>query len=163
MPVKAIMPSFNLLSHDPRPVGPELRYVLTANSGPRQMRVQWQEPLVRWEIRQAHPTREWVLFTYKPPSYEEQVYDIQTTNKFLKDQEEKWLRAQQAWHMVAMKFAGKVPVEGPGELAKAVRPAIEFWLFPAEALGDLKGDLSGMKKVFDMTGNLPESALSYLS
>ena len=163
MPVKAITPSFNLLRYDPRPVGPELRYVLTASSDPRQMRVQWRELLQRWEIRQVQSTRERVLFAYDPLSYEQQVYDIRTANKFLKEEEAKWLGAQQQWKGVVRKHAGKVPIEGLEVLLKAVRPAIGFWLFPAEALGGLDGDISGMKKVFDMTGHWPELALSCLS
>ncbi|KND88467.1 hypothetical protein TOPH_06851 [Tolypocladium ophioglossoides CBS 100239] len=163
MPVKVITPSFNLLRRDPRPVGPELKFVLTACSDPRQMRIRWQELQERWEIRQAQPARERVLFAYDTPSYEEQVYDIKTAGKFLKEEEERWLGSQQKWHMIAKKFAGKVPVEGPEELANAVRPAIGFWLFPAEALGDLGGSLSGSKVVFDMTGHWLELALSYLS
>ena len=61
-----------------------------------------------------------------------------------------------------MKHIGKVPVEGPEELAEVVRPAIRIWLFPVEAFGDLEGDLSGMMMVFDMTGYWPELALSSL-
>jgi hypothetical protein len=163
LPVKAITPSFNLLRQDPRPVGPELRYVLTAASDPRRMRVQWRELLKRWGVYQAQPAKERVLFAYEPLPHEEQVCDFKTADKYLREEEEKWLGAQERWHWVTMKHAGKVPVEGPEELAKATRPAIGFWLFPAEALGSLEDDLEGMKKVFDMTGHWPELALSYLS
>ena len=34
-------------------------------------------------------------------------------------EEEKWLRGQQRWNFVAMKYEGEVPAEGPEELAKA--------------------------------------------
>jgi hypothetical protein len=161
MPIKAITPAFNFLRQDPRAIGPDLKYVLTACSDPRQMRVEWRQLLAKWEIRQALQTKERVLFTCQVPG-EQQVCDIKTANKFLKEEEERWLRVQQRWHRVVMKHAGKVPVEGPEELAEAVRPAIGFWLFPAEALGGLEGDLSGTKKVFDMTGHWPELALSSL-
>ncbi|KAF4630742.1 hypothetical protein G7Y89_g7399 [Cudoniella acicularis] len=146
-----------------QPLDAQLMCVLTAGSDPRQMRVQWRELLQRWEIRQVQSTRERVFFAYDPLSYEQQVYDIRTANKFLKEEEAKWLEAQQQWKGVVRKHAGKVPIEGPGKLAKAVRPAIGFWLFPAEALGGLDEDISGMKKVFDMTGHWPELALSCLS
>ncbi|KAF2176952.1 hypothetical protein K469DRAFT_721140 [Zopfia rhizophila CBS 207.26] len=162
MPIKAIKPSFNLLRHDPRPVGPELRYVLTACADPREMRVLWQKLLERWKIRQAQPTRERVLFAYEPLSYQAQIYDIKTANKFLKEEEVGWLRGQQERHWLVMKFAGKVPVEGPEELAKATRPAIGFWLFPAGAFGNLEGTILRRKMVFDMTGYWPELALSHL-
>jgi hypothetical protein len=162
IPVKSLRPSFNLLRRDPRPVGPELKYVMTASSDPRQMRVQWRELLQRWEIHQVQPTRERVLFAYDPPCYEQQVYDIRTANIFLEEEEAKWLRIQQRSKGVVRKLAGKAPIEGPEELAKAVRPAVGFWLFPAEALGGFDGDISSMKKVFDLTGHWPELALSYL-
>lgn len=163
MPVKAITPSFHLLRRDPRPIGPELKFVLTATSDPRLSRVLWQELLGKWKIRQAQPVRERVLFAYDSNSRREQVYDIKTADRFLKNEEEGWLGYQQRWHMICKKFAGKVPIEGPEELAQATRPAIGFWLFPAEALGDVEGGLTKMKIVFDMTGYWPELALSYLS
>ncbi|KAH8600658.1 hypothetical protein B0O99DRAFT_667896 [Bisporella sp. PMI_857] len=162
IPVKAANPSFNLLNRDPRPVGPELKYVLTACYDPRRMRVQWKELLQRWQIHQVQPTQERVLFAYDPLTHEQQVYDIRTANKFLKEEEEKWLEAQNHRPGLVRKFAGKMPIESHAELAEAVRPAIGFWLFPVEAIGDLNGDISGMKKVYDMTGYWPELALSRL-
>ncbi|KAI1857165.1 hypothetical protein JX265_011366 [Neoarthrinium moseri] len=163
MPIKAITPSFDLLRHDPRSVESDLKYVLTGTIDPRQMRVDWQELLTKWDIRQAQPPRERVLFAYRVPSYSQQVYDIKTAESFLRAEEENWLRSQQQFHQMILKLAGKVPVEGPEELAQAVRPAVGFWLFPAEALGALEGDVGRVKKVFDMTGYWPELALSKIS
>ncbi|KAH8645885.1 hypothetical protein BGZ60DRAFT_555034 [Tricladium varicosporioides] len=160
MPIKPIKPTFNLLKQDPRAIGPDLKYVLTACTDPRQMRVQCRQLLARWEIRQPLQTKERVLFAYQNPR--EQIFDVKTANKFLEEEEEEWLESQQRWHRIVMKHVGKVPVEDPKELADAVRPAIGFWLFSAEALGPLEGDLSRSKKVFDMTGHWPELALSSL-
>ncbi|KAI9713533.1 MAG: hypothetical protein M1820_000915 [Bogoriella megaspora] len=162
MPIQAITPSFDLLGHDPRQVGPELKYVVTGTSDPRQMRVYWQELLRRWDIRQTRPTRERVLFAYDPPPYEEQVCDTETMNRFLLTEQKRWLEAQEFKRSTTLKLAGRIPVEGPEELARAVRPAVGFWLFPAEALGPLQGELWHMKKMFDMTGWWPELALSNL-
>jgi hypothetical protein len=161
MPLKVSTPTFQL-RQDPRAIGPDLKYVLTAYSDPRQMRVQWRQLLAKWQIQQAVPTKERVLFAFEVPE-EQQVCDIKTANEFLIVEETKWLKTQQKWHRVVMRHAGKVPVESPEELAEVVRPAIGFWLFPVEALGDLEGDFSEMKKVFDMTGYWPELALSCLS
>ncbi|KAK9792854.1 putative 2EXR domain-containing protein [Seiridium cardinale] len=163
LPIKPITPSFDLLKHDPRPVGPDLKYVLTGASDPRQMRVHWQELLRRWNIHQTQPTRERVLFAYATPSYEQQVYDTKTAAMFLDKEEKRWLKAQQQRRKLTMKYAGKVPVEGPEELAKAVRPTVGFWLFPAEALGPLEGGAWTMKKVFDMSRHWPELAMSNIS
>ncbi|KAF2231270.1 hypothetical protein EV356DRAFT_507228 [Viridothelium virens] len=163
MPIKAITPSFDLLRRDPRPVGPELDFILTGSSDPRQLRVYWQELLRSWGIRRALPVRERVLFAYDSPVYQQQVYDTKTANKLLTEEQDHWLASQQHWHRFTISCAGKIPVEGPEELAKAVKPAIGFWLFPAEALGPLEGELWHMKKVFDMTNCWPELALSNLS
>jgi hypothetical protein len=163
MPIKPSTPSFDLLPRDPRAVGPELRQVLTAACDPREMRVQWRALLARLGIQQAVPTRERVLFACDPPQYEEQVRDARSAARFVREEEERWLRTQQRWSMLVRQRAGRVPVEGPAELAAAVRPAVGFWLFPAEALGDLNGAFGGMKNVFDMTGYWPELGLSNLT
>ena len=163
MPIKAMTPSFDLLSRDPRPVGPELKYVLTGASDPRWMRVQLQEILRKLGIRRSQPVRERVLFAYEPMLYEQQIYDNKTANTFLNKEQESWLEAQYFRKQFTIKCAGKIPVEGPEELAKAVRPAVGFWLFPAEALGPLEGELHHMKRMFDMTSFWPELALSNIS
>ncbi|KXX81283.1 hypothetical protein MMYC01_201943 [Madurella mycetomatis] len=163
MPVKAAIPSFDLLGRDPRPIGPELRYVLTATRDPRHMRLWWRELLARWNIRQARPTKERVLFAYEPTRSEKEVRDIKSAVGFLDGEEEGWLSLQKSWHKVLMKQTKQALVEWSEELAKAVRPAIGFWLFPAEALGDLDGDIPSSKVRYDMSGYWPELALSCLS
>jgi hypothetical protein len=163
MPVKAITAGFTLLEQDPRAVKEDLKKVWTASTDPRISRVQWRALLIRWQVRQAKPTRERVLFSYQPPSYEQQVFDHKTAKKFLDEEEAKWFRAQEQRVGLVRRYAGKYPVESPEELAKAVRPAVGFWLFPAEALGPLVGNISGMKKWFDLSGYEPELALSRIS
>jgi hypothetical protein len=165
MPLKASTPTFKLLRRDPRAVELDLRYVLTAGVDPRQLRVQWRQLLAKWGIQQAQQTRERLLFASKVPHPEQQIHDMKTASKYLDAEEERWLKTQRKYHRIVEKYAGKVPVEGPEELAEAVRPAIGFWLFPAEALGSLEGfpeELSRTKKVFDMTDHWPELALSSL-
>lgn len=162
MPVKSTTPSFDLLERDPRAVGPELKFVATAASDPRQMRINWQKLLCKHQIRHTRPVRERVLFAYGPPPWQARVCNIEAANAFLQDEQERWLGTQQKWYRVVKRHAGKVPIESPEELAKATRPAVGFWLFPVEAFGDLQGDVSGMKKVFDLTGHWPQLALSLL-
>jgi hypothetical protein len=123
-------------------------------------RVQWKELLKRWEIHQTQPTKERLLFACKPYFHVYSVYNIKTANVFLKMEKKRWLRSQQGWKMVVIRFAGKVPTEGLEELAKATKPAVGFWLFPAEALGDLTDNSWDMKEIFDMTGYWPELKLS---
>lgn len=173
MPVIAASPSFDLLARDPRPVGPELRYVLTGCSDPRRMRLTWQALLARWEIQyettttHRAPPRERVLFAYDPPPEGQVVRSSVTAEMFLRDEEESWLRLQDrvagGFRRAVMNCVGKIPVESPEELEEAVRPAIGFWLFPADALGPLDDeDLGGMKNAFDMTGFWPELALAHV-
>lgn len=173
MPIIPASPSFRLLARDPRPVGPELRYVLTGCSDPRRMRRTWRALLARWEIEydgttttttRTTPPRERVLFAYDPPTHERVICDRVSAEMFLRDEEESWLRLQAGhYRRAVLKCAGKVPVESPEELEKAVRPAIGFWLFPVEALGPLDDDdLGGMKLAFDMADFWPELALAYM-
>ncbi|TLD29246.1 hypothetical protein PspLS_03466 [Pyricularia sp. CBS 133598] len=152
MPIRGASPRFHLVGPDPRLVGPELKQV---------------EMLERWDIRQVRPTKERVLFAYTPhSSYPEgQVWDAKTANDFLKGEENEWIKTQ-LWHYTIVRgLAGRVPIEGPNELANATRPAIGFWLFPLEALRD-DGEgvtIGGSTMVFYLTGHWPELALSHLS
>ncbi|KAK0730230.1 hypothetical protein B0H67DRAFT_561124 [Lasiosphaeris hirsuta] len=166
MPVKPATSAFDLWSRDPRPaaqVGPDLRYVLTAGRDPRQMHVQWTEVLQRWSIVPRHgPITERVLFAHEPPPYEPPIYNVGTADGFLAEEEESWIQGQHHRQFWVRKWAGRLPVESPEELERAARPAIGFWLFPVEALGGLEGDITGSKKIFDMTGYWPELALARL-
>ncbi|KAK3389871.1 hypothetical protein B0H63DRAFT_105021 [Podospora didyma] len=160
MPVRSNVPQFVLLGRDPRPVGPELKYVATAAADPRQMRVLWQDLLTRWNVHQKIPARERVLFAKTSSDSLRHVNGSKSAKTFFKREEREWMEVQEKWKSMVVRFAGKMPVESPEELAKAVRPAFGFWLFPAEALGPLEGNISGSKKVFDMTGFWPELALA---
>lgn len=168
MPVKAAVPYFELLTRDPRPVELDLQFVLTAWSDPRQMRVHWQQVLERWNITQAQPTRERVLFACEPLPHEQQIEDGETATSFLVDEEEAWKTTRRKLRSrVSRPPWNRLPIqeeEGPDELAKAVRPAIGFWMFEAEALGPLDEDKEfwRMKNLFDMRGHWPELALAYL-
>lgn len=53
MPVKAAKPPFDLSRNDPRPVGPELKHVLTGIRDPRETRVLWWNLLERLKIRRT--------------------------------------------------------------------------------------------------------------
>ncbi|KAK3362499.1 hypothetical protein B0T25DRAFT_7734 [Lasiosphaeria hispida] len=165
MPVRSSTSSFDLLTRDPRPaaqVEPDLRYVLTACRDPRQMHVQWTELLEKWSVLPRHQINERVLFAYELPDYEAPIYDVDTADKFLAEEERSWIQGQTRRQFWVKKWAGRLPVESPEELEKASRPAIGFWLFPIKALGSLEGDIYSSKKMFDMTGHWPELALARL-
>jgi hypothetical protein len=158
MPLRSITPIFELLAKDPRPIGFDLKYVLTANGDPRRMRLDWQELLARWKIRHKQPIKERVLFATRNPR--NHIYDAPKAAEYLKTEEERWVELQRTRPRIFTMDSGKLPYEDAEKLSNAVRPAIGFWLFPAEALGSLEGDLSGRKMTFDMTGHWPELALS---
>ncbi len=163
MPVKGSTTEFALLPRDPRPVGPELEQVLTAGSDPRAWRLQWQDLLKKWDVCCGKPARERVLFACVPSA---EIATADHARQFLRQEEADWLGAQQSgWHYhLVKKFTGKEPpVETPAQRLNAVRPAVGFWLFPIEALGDLSGYRPGMKMRFDLSGSWPELALSCLS
>jgi len=164
LPVMGQTPRFELVKRDPRPIGPELQYVLTAASDPRRLRMQWRELLDMWQARPARPARERVLYAYREPPHRGLLWDVATAHRMLKDEEEGWLKTQESWRGIFRRFEKKdPPIEGPEELAKAVRPAIGFWLFPAEAAGETEGYNMEMKTVTDLSGYWPELALECLS
>ena len=55
------------------------------------------------------------------------------------------------------------PGELPDGIGEVARPAIGFWLFRADALGPLQGNVSRSKVVFDMRGEWPEMGLARLA
>lgn len=166
MPIRGASPRFDLVGRDPRPVGPELKHVVTTSTNPRQMHIWWHELLERWEIRPVRPIKERVLFAHRTdwPSAKGEVWDAQSAHDFLKEEENSWIKSQLSQHGFIRQLAGRVPIEGPNELANATRPAVGFWLFPVEALGD-DGEIvvdGTPRRMFDLTGHWPELALSRL-
>ncbi|ORY02676.1 hypothetical protein BCR34DRAFT_591847 [Clohesyomyces aquaticus] len=168
MPVKASSPSFSLLEKDSRPISSDLKHILTHSPDPREIRAVWRDILKNWGVRREMPVRERVLFAFDPFSYEgEDIYDFKSAEKFLEEEQEEWVENQRFAHefepanAITTESAKPLPTEGEA----AVRPAIGFWLFPAEALGETEngnGQSPSGKRVFDMTGHWPEIALAHL-
>lgn len=162
MPLKAAPPAFDILGLDHRSIGPDLKFVLTARSDPRRASSIWADIVKKWGIRPERPARQRVLFARTA----DVIRDIASAARYLKEEEENWLKSQQrpsrVYHQVKMFNKMEPPVETLEERENAVRPAVGFWLFPVEALGSLDDDLRGMKKVFDLSGHWPELALSHL-
>ncbi|OAQ85238.1 hypothetical protein VFPFJ_07627 [Purpureocillium lilacinum] len=167
MPIKPLNVAFDLLDKDPRPIGPELEFVATCSGNPRRFHIPWEDLMRRCRINgpndnQREP-RTRILFSYTPWPYGEQIVDSESARRFVKKEEERWLDMQRSWDSSVTQHASKVPIEGPEELARATRPAIGFWLFPAEALGPIDGNMLDMKVVFDLREHWPQLALSELS
>lgn len=167
MPIRPLNVAFDLLDKDPRPIGPELEFVATCSGNPQRYHIPWRDLMRRCKINglndnQREP-RTRVLFSYTAYPYGDQIVDSKSAKRFVKKEEESWLDSQHKWDWVVIKHASKMPIEEPEELARATRPAIGFWLFPAEALGPTDGDMLKMKIVFDLRKHWPQLALSDLS
>lgn len=53
-------------------------------------------------------------------------------------------------------------MEDANDLARAVKPAFGFWLFPAHILGDVEGDYR-RTRILDLSGHRPDLVLADLS
>jgi hypothetical protein len=164
MPISSVKSSFDVLVADPRPIQSELQYVATAPPDPREHSLVWGEILRRWGLVQSLPAQQQVLFAYQPSLYEPPptIHDAETAQDFLSTEENIWIRSQEQRSSLVLKKVGRMPIEGPEELAKAVRPAFGFWLFPMEALKDPERSLIWSYPVFDLRGCKPQLALSHL-
>lgn len=163
LPIMSANSSFDILASDPRPIQSELQYVATATSDPRKWYLMWRHILGKWGITQSHPVQQQVLFAHQPASYEPTIHDVETAQIFLTREQSSWMRTQEHRSSIVLKSAGKIPIEGPEELAKAVRPAFGFWLFPIEALKDPEWSYCFSSPVFDLRGHKPELALGHLN
>jgi hypothetical protein len=162
MPIITANSSFDVLTPDPRPIQSELRYVATANADPRNYSSLWHDTLKKWGIVQSHAVKEQVLFGFQPSIYGPQIHDVETARSYLLKEDESWLRGQQERSRLVLRHAGKIPVEGLEELAKAVKPAFGFWLFPIEALKEPEPSRIAGSPVFDLRGHEPKLALAHL-
>jgi len=163
MPLKPLTSSFDLYGRDPRDatqVEKDLQYVLGWKD-PRGMRAQWREVLRALGIVPPKPVRERVLFAHEAESYREGVVDVETAERYLREEDASWKRSQVERELWFKRYA-KVPVETDEELERVARPAVGFWLFEAEAVGELEGNLDGWKKTFDLRGWWPELGVARL-
>lgn len=163
MPIMSNNSVFDVPVADPRTVQPELQYVVTCTHDPREWSLMWRDIAAKWCIAQSPPARQEVLFAYSGmcgPG----VQDAETARRYLVREENSWLAGQKERSSMVLKVAGRVPVEGSEELAKAVRPAFGFWLFPIGALKDpVRARLNLYNwPVFDLRGHEPDLALSHL-
>ena len=129
MPIMHETPSFDLFARDPRPVGPELGCVFTIMP----QRPRWQDLLKWWDITQTSPANERALFAYRLGGDSWQHYpivDLGTADRFITAEEFSWRTCQETnpliGNRIRLETGREPPLEGPEELAAAVRPAIGF-------------------------------------
>ncbi|KAH7372233.1 hypothetical protein BKA66DRAFT_468449 [Pyrenochaeta sp. MPI-SDFR-AT-0127] len=163
MPIMSAKSSFDILAPDPRPIQSELKYVATATRDPRESSLIWGEILGKWGIVQSRPAQQQVLFSREADPYVPLIHDAETAQRYLSREQKSWIMYQEERSSIVLRLAGRIPIEGPEELAKAVRPAFGFWLFPIEALKDPERSVHCWSApVFDLRGHEPELALSHL-
>jgi len=163
MPIMSANASFDVLAPDPRPIQSELQYVATASSDPGNISLMWRDFLGKWGVIQPRPAQQQVLFAFTPWVGDPAIQDAESAQSYLRREDDCWLRTQQVRSSIILQKTGRVPIEGPEELARAVRPAFGFWLFPIEALKDPeRHPIVWSQPVFDLRGHEPELALVHL-
>lgn len=161
MPIMSANASFDLLCPDPRPIQDELQYTATATMDPRKLSLLWHGFLTNSCIIRHRP-QEIILFGVEPSIYGPKVHDADTARSFPREEQEGWLRGQKESASLVKNYAHRVPIEGPEELDKAVRPAFGFWLVPMNALKDPEPSPVFSFPVFDLRGQHVELALAHL-
>jgi len=183
LPIMPSISSFDLLPADPRDnIAEELRWVLTAQTDPRSSRHLWHEMLRTLGIPLPSPaaTRdvttgnaegegegdggtggqglvEQVLFAFDR-GHDHSVTSIDSATDFVIDENASWqvtLRTRAVW----IRPHSEVVPETEEQLRSTVRPAVGFWLFPADALGE---SVTGHRRPFDLTGHWPALGLARL-
>jgi hypothetical protein len=162
MPIMSANASFDLLDLDLRPIQSELQYTATATIDPHKLSLAWHGFLTISGITRQPRPQELVLFAVEPWAHGPQVRNGDTAKIFLHEEQEGWLRGQEEESSLVKKYAGKVPVESPEELEKAVRPAFGFCLVPMSALKDPEPSRVFSSPVFDLRGQHVKLALAHL-
>jgi hypothetical protein len=167
MPLLPANSAFRLFGRDPRSVGPELKYVVTGNP-PQPAILKWRELLENLQVHPSRPPKERILFARQMSQVDQNIDSLAAADEFLKWEDESWTRGQSegvTYRVIKRFLKREPPVESAEDLARAVKPAIGFWLFPVEAIGDPKNFERGRywRHIFDMSEYWPELAVAKLS
>lgn len=173
LPVITTVPSFERLHRDPRPIAQDLK-ALTGLAHSRDVLQLWLQLLKRWRIVPLGIEYRFLL-AFDPPIGGDQISDRTSAKTWLQKDDDKWNgRAPDDGFIKGTEVKWPVGAENEKyineDLAKAVRPAFGFWLFPVDALGYI--DEEGLwrdqqsqlreEAFVDMTAYWPELALTSL-
>ncbi|KAJ8132951.1 hypothetical protein O1611_g667 [Lasiodiplodia mahajangana] len=174
-PIMSAIPSFDRLSQDPRGgLDRDLSRVYVGTFDPRRMVSRWQEVLHRWNIAYTSgkaPEYSLLASTRVGP-HGDDIISRGAATEWLQVEEERWLRFQQRHASRIVNRGYTLPLESSEELEKAPRPAMGFWLFPIEAIGELPGPKAlaengesvwEAKRVVDMRKYRPELWLAHMA
>ncbi|KAI1316786.1 hypothetical protein F5Y16DRAFT_420157 [Xylariaceae sp. FL0255] len=167
-PIMSTVASFDRVARDPRNnIAQDLSRVYGGTSDARAMLFEWQQFLEKWNIH--HPPH--VVSAYRfvvstSPYYSSNPRRGRPANVSDRQSASDWLQQEEEFLFKGV----KIPIESAGELERAPRPAIGFWLFPMEALGPVpSSQLSDdsqvrweSKRIIDMGRHWPELCLTHL-
>ncbi|KAI0099597.1 hypothetical protein GGR51DRAFT_391639 [Nemania sp. FL0031] len=174
-PIMPAIPSFERSSRDPRDgLERDLSRVYVGTFDPRRMVSQWQKLLHRWNViyTPGKAPEYSVIISTGVGSSSKDIISRDDASEWLQLEDERWIGGQQRHASRIIKKGYKLPLESPEELAKAPRPAIGFWLFPIEALGEIPGpealaengeSIWEAKRVVDMRKYWPELWLAHMA
>lgn len=168
-PIWSYIPTFDRMPRDPRAIERDLRKVFVGVADPRRGLYGWQQYLRGWGI-DPRPDVQHRLIVTTYSHFNENVKDRKSAASWLRDEDMKWRQIQYYRREDAQNETGReIPLEDPEELQRAPQSAVGFWVFPAEAVGDLPSleesyDSSSpyweRHRVLDLTEYPPELCLS---
>jgi 2EXR family len=152
-PIIPLTPNFELFGPDPRPISQDLKRLNVDD--PRRSFSAWRAALKHWDIPVSNNTSYKFLVAYEMGN----AYDKATARKALEREDGRWRNPE----------VGKGKTVELEDLAKAVKPAFGFWLFPVDAFGPFgrdgepvsNGETNG-REYKDLSAFYPELALSTL-
>lgn len=199
-PIFSEIASFDRLEKDPRPIDLDLTRVFVGPSEPRKTVFQWLKLLDSWGIQESGEYR-FLLTCFNDrmnPTNEfgkGRILDRDGASRWVEEEDRRWIESQRlATERLQKRLENptringeaiiipdnnyyapsRVPLESTEELEAAPQPAIGFWSFPIEVLGELPDrsmeflaadfgtDGGRHKRVLDMSEYWPELFLSYI-
>lgn len=164
LPIRPSTTIFDFGKPDPRNIDQDLKAILTASVNPQEARIKWHELQQRWPLAFDKPaTKQHLIVARDTWDRELVVNGRATAQSFLKSEDQGWIEAQHKRpEIVRFSTNKEPPVEDADELARAVKPAFGFWLFPAHVLGDVEG-FYRRTRILDLSSHRPELVLADLS
>ncbi|VUC31626.1 unnamed protein product [Clonostachys rosea] len=177
-PILGSVTSFDRIEHDPRPISHDLKRVYTGFVDPLRSVYIWFKLLDKWDVTKSSRQHN-VNYEFLVAQFRAGYLTGEVNTSVIVDRESAmgWVQAEDAtWtdlqHQRADNIRAKgknVPLESDSRLARAPQPAIGFWLFPIEVLGEVPGPGASedcgdwpYKRVINMAAYSPQLCLSDL-
>jgi hypothetical protein len=171
-PLWSMIPTFDRLPRDPRPIHRDLQKVSFEGSDPRTAALKWKRYLDDWDVEAGSEVEHgYIVTTYSDYSNVVKIRDRSDAKTWLGAEDLNW-RQHQSFHKDKIESAiGRpLPVERLEDLQQAPPNAVGFWIFPVEACGEVsprlldEHDEAGPRlernRVLDLTKYPPQLCLS---